>query len=216
MIFTSSFARLGKCRNNVCTRWQRFLYPSPLAQWPQNDFESLPEPTLSFCFSFSILPSCYVSPSSKMGANIKYAASRRSRGIRLAVGLILLIALVRFFGITHRLQYDAASYNWVFDTSALPTIRHGPSGKSPAYTQHTTNWKGYSLKPLAYVFPQYHAIPENDKFWGTNFTEWDNVRRVEVNKHGIETLRPSEEIGYYNLLDYDVRKRYSKLVRDSG
>lgn len=95
-------------------------------------------------------------------------------------------------------------------------MRHGQSGKHYPHQQHNTEWTGYSLKPLAYVFPQFHAIPENDKFWGTGFTEWDNVRRIERNKHGLETPRPAEEIGYYNLLDYDVRKRYSKLVRDAG
>lgn len=77
-------------------------------------------------------------------------------------------------------------------------------------------WTGYSIKPVAYVFPQFHAISENDKFWGINFTEWDNVRRVTENQFGLETLHPTKEIGYYNLLDYDVRKRYAKLVEDSG
>lgn len=77
-------------------------------------------------------------------------------------------------------------------------------------------WEGYSIKAIAYVFPQFHAIPENDEFWGTNFTEWTNVKKITENRFGLETLHPTKEIGYYNLLDYNVRKRYAKLVRDSG
>lgn len=139
------------------------------------------------------------------------------RGMRLAFGAVCICLLVKFMGLVKWFGYDADTYGWMMDTSVLPSIRHEtPGSKSHGQHQHTTEWTGYSLKPLAYVFPQFHAIPENDEFWGTGFTEWNNVQRVEVNRHGLPTLRPADEIGYYNLLDYDVRKRYSKLIRDSG
>jgi len=32
------------------------------------------------------------------------------------------------------------------------------------------NGHGYTVKPIAYVFPQFHSIPENDKIWGLNWT----------------------------------------------
>ncbi|KAK7756592.1 hypothetical protein SLS62_001429 [Diatrype stigma] len=73
------------------------------------------------------------------------------------------------------------------------------------------HWKGYSIKPVAYVFPQFHAIPENDRFWGVNFTEWDNVRMVVANRFGLETLRPAPEVGYYNILNYETRARQARL-----
>lgn len=86
------------------------------------------------------------------------------------------------------------------------------------YTQHKyePEWDGYTIKPVAYVFPQFHPIPENDKFWGEGFTEWTNVQKVNTSRFGIEVVHPPEDVGYYNLLDLDVRKRYAKLVRDSG
>lgn len=93
---------------------------------------------------------------------------------------------------------------------------HSPQQHTATSNKHASKWTGYSIKPIAYVFPQFHSIPENDKFWGVNFTEWVNVKPVKENRFGLETLHPAKDVGYYNLLDYDVRKRYAKLVRDSG
>lgn len=42
------------------------------------------------------------------------------------------------------------------------------------------------------------------------------MQRVTHNNYGLETLRPTKEVGYYNLLDYDVRARYGQLIRDMG
>ncbi|KAF6839182.1 hypothetical protein CPLU01_01920 [Colletotrichum plurivorum] len=74
----------------------------------------------------------------------------------------------------------------------------------------------YSIKPIAYIFPQFHRIPENDKFWGENFTEWTNVQKITVNNVGVETPRPAKEVGFYNLLDLSTRKRYTETIKKSS
>lgn len=154
-----------------------------------------------------------------MKANNAYAGLCRLRPIRLTFFIIFLVFFIKLIAVARQSGYDSSAYRWVVETSkqsAPKPVISPPSPSSHEYIQGTSEWTGYSIKPIAYVFPQFHAIPENDKFWGKGFTEWNNVQRVKINSGGLETLRPTREIGYYNLLDYDTRKRYGDLVRDSG
>lgn len=73
--------------------------------------------------------------------------------------------------------------------------------------------EGLSLKVLAYIFPQFHAFPENDQFWGVNFTEWTNVKPIKKNALGQEFIQPDISVGYYNLLDYETRVRQGKFIK---
>lgn len=76
--------------------------------------------------------------------------------------------------------------------------------------------KDYSIKPVAYIFPQYYVFEDNNRLHGENFTEWVNVKKVTHNAFGLETIRPHESIGYYNGLEYSTRKRQGEFLRESG
>lgn len=66
---------------------------------------------------------------------------------------------------------------------------------------------------LSFYFPQFHPIPENDRFWGANFTEWSNLRRHKESASVYHELTsPSHDLGFYSLLDVNVRAKQAELA----
>jgi hypothetical protein len=135
----------------------------------------------------------------------------RRPGLVLAVAALVVLYVIHGVRSTLR-DSSSGGGGWFWrPTTSAGGSRHGSTTTTTAAAD-----KGFSVKPIAYVFPQFHAIPENDEFWGANFTEWSNVKKVTKNAWGIEIQQPTDEIGYYNLLDYSTRARYARHARDAG
>ncbi|MDR2893252.1 MAG: glycoside hydrolase family 99-like domain-containing protein [Deltaproteobacteria bacterium] len=72
-------------------------------------------------------------------------------------------------------------------------------------------------KVIALYLPQYHAIPENDAWWGKGFTEWDNVKSaLPLFQNHYQPHIPHKRIGYYDLSDAATLERQHALALRYG
>lgn len=70
------------------------------------------------------------------------------------------------------------------------------------------------LKFIAFYLPQYHSIPENNLWWGEEFTEWVRIKNAKPLFMGHS--QPKVPYDYYNLLDVKVMERQVDMAKTYG
>jgi hypothetical protein len=69
-----------------------------------------------------------------------------------------------------------------------------------------------NIKFIPFYFPQFHAIPENDKWWGKGFTDWKWVKEAKpLFKDHYQPRIPVN--GYYDLSTMEVMSTQIDLAK---
>lgn len=72
------------------------------------------------------------------------------------------------------------------------------------------------MKIITFYLPQFHEIPENNKWWGKGFTEWVNVKKAKPLFNGHYQPRIPENKNYYNLLNKTTIEWQANIAKKYG
>lgn len=73
-----------------------------------------------------------------------------------------------------------------------------------------------NAKIIAFYLPQYHPIPENNKWYGKGFTEWTSVARAKPLFRNHHQPNIPADLGFYDLRLKETREAQAILAESYG
>ncbi|MST50053.1 glycosyl transferase family 2 [Mobiluncus holmesii] len=73
-----------------------------------------------------------------------------------------------------------------------------------------------SVRFVPFYLPQFHPTAENDRWWGTGFTEWTNVTGAKPVYQGHDQPKLPADFGFYDLRLDEVRAAQAEMASKHG
>ncbi len=111
-------------------------------------------------------------------------------------------------------QKQTKCFEQLYDINLLKDVA---PGKGSPVIRRVHSFVETDIKPIAFYLPQFHAIPENDAWWGKGFTEWTNTKRAKpLYTNHYQPRIPHKDLGYYDLSNWQVLEKQAVLAKQYG